>query len=68
MYKISLYSEDGLWMREWKANWFQWIGDYRGFEFGVSKKKEDESEDEDEEKKIRIKGGIVIIEDMKSDG
>lgn len=59
MVKISLYSNNGMYMREWKSNWYDWIWDYTGIQFYISDKL-----GKNEESKVIVKGGIVIIEEL----
>lgn len=65
MVKVKLYSNDGKYMKEWEAYWYEWVADYRGIQLGAVKKDAKTHQySEADEKKIIIKGGIVIIEEL----
>ena len=64
MVKIVLYSQDGKYMREWRAHWYDWMWDYTGIQFTISVFDKNKRPILDKETKVIVKGGIVIIEEL----
>lgn len=51
MYKITLYSDNGIWMKEWKAVSYDWSMDFRGIKMFF-----------DDDSEVLVMGGIIVVE------
>ena len=63
MYKITLYTNDGKWMEEWKVNSYDPVWNYNAIKFYI----DGDGEVEDEERIVIVRGGILIVEELPNE-